>query len=148
MNITGVPWGVVPMPLGGGVGVPGGWCRCPWGVVSVSLRGGVGVPQGGVGVPGGWCRRPWVVPVSLRVMAGLSLRGCCSRPSRRDHGPGTKDQGPGTKDHGPGTRDQEPKGSNNALESVSGGSGGVSRPSQLGKSAPISEQLGAQIQPW
>ena len=69
-------------------------------------------------------------------------------PGTREHGPGTKDQGPRTKDQGPGTRDQEPKGSNNALESVSGDSRGISRASQPGKSAPISDQIGAQIPPW
>ena len=72
----------------------------------------------------------------------------------RDQGPGTKNQGPGTRDQGPRTMDQglrlsrRPNGSNNALESVSGGSGGVSRASQPGKSDPISEQIGAQIPPW
>ena len=72
----------------------------------------------------------------------------------RDQGPGTKNQGPGTRDQGPRTMDQglrlsrRPRGSNNAHESVSGGSGGVSRASQPGRSDPISEQIGAQIPPW
>ena len=65
----------------------------------------------------------------------------------RDQGPGNKNQGPGTRDQEPRTMDQElrlsrrPKGSNNAHESVSGGSGGVSRASQPGKSDPISQKL-------
>ena len=71
-----------------------------------------------------------------------------------DQGPGTKNQEPGTRDQGPRTMDQglrlsrRPKGSNNAYKSVSGGSGGVSRASQPGKSAPISEGIGAQIPRW